>query len=107
MTKSAMARGTRRPAATVWAFSNVPASRAPDSKARTMGAQPAACTATMRGRLGPIQPERLHLVECLPHADQAGAAAGRVDDRRRAAPSRTPRPARSPSSSCPRRGTAP
>src|SRR3546814_19737986 len=30
--------------------------------------------------LGADQADRLHLVEGLPHADQAGAAAGRVED---------------------------
>ena len=34
----------------------------------------------MRGRLAPIQPSRLHLVERLPHADEAGAAAGGIED---------------------------
>ena len=38
------------------------------------------CTATMRGRFVPIQPMRFHLREGLPHADEAGAAAGRIED---------------------------
>ena len=40
----------------VWAFSQRGACSTPSSKARTMGAQPVACTATMRGRLGPMKP---------------------------------------------------
>src|SRR5206468_10709462 len=31
--------------------------------------------------LPPYQPHRLQLVECLPHADEACAAAGRIEDR--------------------------
>ena len=53
---------------------------APASHARTIGAQPAACTATMRGRFAADEADRLELGERLPHADQAGAAAGRIED---------------------------
>ena len=52
-----MACGTRRPSAIVCAFSHVAAFSAPASNARTIGAQPAACTVTMCGRVtGSIQP---------------------------------------------------
>ena len=51
--------------------------------------------------------ERLHLLECLPHADQPDAAARGIEDRGRQASSRTARRPRSPSSSCPRCGRAP
>ena len=48
--KSAMARGTRRPSATVCAFSQVPAASAPLLKARMIGAQPSVWTDTILGR---------------------------------------------------------
>ena len=105
--KSPTACGTRMPAAIVCAFSQRAACSTPSSKARTIGAQPAACTATMRGRFVADEADRLQLGERLPHADQPGAAAGRIEDRRPAAPSRAARPARAPSSSCPRSGRAP
>src|SRR5215207_7602124 len=50
------ADGTRMPAARVSAFSKGLAKRSPASKARTMGAQPSACAAIMRGRSGPMRP---------------------------------------------------
>ena len=40
----------------VCAFSQRGACSTPASNARTIGAQPDACTATMRGRLGPMNP---------------------------------------------------
>jgi hypothetical protein len=54
--KSPIAFGTRRPEATVYASGNSAAYFSPASKAWTIGAQPAACTANMRGRFAPIQP---------------------------------------------------
>ena len=54
--KSPIARGTRRPWAAVRAFSHGAAFSVPCSKARTIGAQPSACTETIRGRFAPIQP---------------------------------------------------
>lgn len=54
--KSPMATGTRIPAATVSASRHSSAWSAPFSHARTMGAHPVDCTATMRGRFRPIQP---------------------------------------------------
>ncbi len=45
-----MARGTRRPSATVAAFSQAAAFSVPLSNARTIGAQPSAWTETIRGR---------------------------------------------------------
>ena len=56
-------------------------SRSPCSNARTIGAQPSACTDTIRGRCAGVDPaDALDLLERLPHADHAGAAAGRIDD---------------------------
>src|SRR5579859_7841353 len=49
--KSPTACGTRMPAAKVWASAQRGACSTPSSQALTIGAQPAACTATMRGRL--------------------------------------------------------
>ena len=54
--KSPIACGTRMPEAMVCAFSQRGACSSPASKAFTIGAQPAACTATMRGRLLPMKP---------------------------------------------------
>jgi len=52
-----MAFGTRRPSAMVCAFSHITDFSAPAPNARTIGAQPAACTVTMCGRrTGSIQP---------------------------------------------------
>ena len=51
-----MADGTRIPAAIVCAFSQGSAWRSPRSNARTMGAQPSACTTIIFGRSLPIQP---------------------------------------------------
>jgi len=48
-----MARGTRRPSATVDAFSHACAFSVPCSKARTIGAQFSACTDTIFGRRPP------------------------------------------------------
>ncbi len=54
-----MARGTRRPSAMVVAPSHGSAFSSPASNARTIGAQPSACTDTMRGRVaGVTQPIR-------------------------------------------------
>ena len=49
--KSPTAAGTRMPLATVAAFSNGVANRSPASNARTIGAHPSLCTATIRGSL--------------------------------------------------------
>ena len=48
--------GTRKPDAVVCALGNSSAKRFPSSNARTIGAHPAACTVTMRGRFESIQP---------------------------------------------------
>ena len=57
MRKSPIAFGTRMPIAIVCASSQRAAWRVPSSQARTIGAQPLACTAYMRGRLpGGIKP---------------------------------------------------
>ena len=48
--KSARALGTRSPWARVWAPSQTGASSSPSANAFTIGAQPSACTAYMRGR---------------------------------------------------------
>ena len=48
--KSPTAAGTRMPLAMVCAPANGSAKRSPPSKARTIGAQPLDCTATIRGR---------------------------------------------------------
>src|SRR3979411_2892690 len=89
--KSPIACGTRMPEAMVWASSQRAACSVPFSKARTIGAQPAACTATIRGR--PPRPGRgadesvgLEFAERLPHPDQTGAAAGRIEDHIRHVP---------------------
>ena len=55
-------------------------SPSPCSNARTIGAQPSACTDTIRGRRPAASSRSFELVERLPHADHAGAAAGRIDD---------------------------
>ena len=79
--KSPTAAGTRMPLAIVAAPANGSANRSPRSKARTIGAQPSDCTATIRGRLVVGQPaERGQLVKGLPHADQPGAAAGGIEN---------------------------
>ena len=72
----------------------------------TMGAHPSACTTIIFGRAGPNQPHLLQLGKRLPHADDAGAAAGRVDDGVGHLASRVARRSPAPSSSCPRRGRA-
>ena len=56
MRKSPTACGTRMPDAMVCAFSKRGACSSPFSQARTIGAQPSACTATMRGRFEPMKP---------------------------------------------------
>ena len=81
--------------------------RALSVHALTTGAQPSACTATKARLRGLDPPERGELVVRLPDADEAGAAARRVDEDVGRRPSRAARPARAPSSSCPRGGTAP
>ena len=50
-----------------------------------MDAHPAACTENIRGRFSPIHP-RLHLVESLPHADEACASASGIEDHVRELP---------------------
>ena len=81
----------------------------PRSKARTIGAQPAACTAYhTRDASVPIQPRRSQLLERLPHADQSRCR--RPSGRRSTSgnsPVRAARRARAPSSSCPRCDRAP
>ena len=59
MRKSPTAAGTRIPAATVCAPSHRGACSSPASNARTIGAQPSAWTATMRGRGPSSQPTAL------------------------------------------------
>jgi hypothetical protein len=54
--KSPSALGTVMPKATVRASGNGRLTSAPSAKASTMGAHPAAWTATSRGRSAPIQP---------------------------------------------------
>ena len=54
--KSAKGLGTRRPWAWVAAPSKNSASSLPSANAFTIGAQPSACTANIRGRLGPTKP---------------------------------------------------
>src|SRR5262249_54481451 len=54
--KSPTACGTRIPDAMVCASSHRGACSVPFSKARPIGAQPAACTATIRGRFAPTKP---------------------------------------------------
>ncbi len=56
--KSPTAFGTRSPSAIVFAPSHIGARSACSSNAFTIGAQPSACTVTMRGRFEPagIQP---------------------------------------------------
>jgi hypothetical protein len=51
-----------------------------------MGAQPVACTATIRGRLLPIKPIASNSAKAFPHADQAGAAARWIEDHVRKLP---------------------
>ena len=51
--KSPIAFGTRSPSATVRAPCHISARSVPSASARTIGAQPSACTLTMRGRLPP------------------------------------------------------
>jgi hypothetical protein len=51
--KSPRALGTRSPWARVWAFSHIGPSPSPSVNAFTMGAQPSAWIAYMRGRPGP------------------------------------------------------
>jgi len=63
---------------------------------RTIGAQPEACTATIRGRFEPMNSDRLEFGERLPHPDQAGAAAGRIEDHVGPLPSRAVRRAPAP-----------
>src|SRR5437762_1977663 len=53
--KSPIALGTRNPEASVCALGNSAAQFSPASNARTMGAQPSACTENIRGRFWPIQ----------------------------------------------------
>ena len=58
-----------------------PLSRCPARRRARWARSRSACTVTMRGRVALGDPaDGLHLVEGLPHADQAGAAAGRIDD---------------------------
>ena len=45
-----------------------------------MGAQPAACTLTMRGRRASIQPSFFHFVKRLPHADQPRPSTGGIQN---------------------------
>ena len=78
--KSPIAFGTRRPEATVAAFSNSSANRLPSLNARTMGAQVSLWTDDHPRTLGAYPAHLLHLVKGLPHADQPRAAAGRVED---------------------------
>ena len=80
MRKSPTATGTRIPAATVCASSQRGACSSPASNARTIGAsprpEPPPCAAA-----GPFDPaDGAQLGERLPHADEAGAAPGGVDD---------------------------
>ena len=56
MRKSPSALGTRRPCAWVVAFSQKGASSRPSWNAFTIGAQPSACTAYIRGRFAPTKP---------------------------------------------------
>ena len=69
------------PNAIVDAFCHGPRlGRAPSSHARTIGAQPVACTATSRGIVAPSQPRPAHLQQGLVDADEPDAAAGGVED---------------------------
>ncbi len=56
MSRSPRLAGTRSPEAIVDGSRHGSAVSLPDSKARTIGAQPAACTTTIRGLAAPIQP---------------------------------------------------
>ena len=79
--KSPIAFGTRRPSATVRAFCHISECSAPASKARTIGAQFFGLHRDhLRARAGRLPADALHFLERLPHADHAGAAAGRIDD---------------------------
>jgi len=83
------------PLAIVAALANGSANRDPDSNAFAIGAQPLDCTLTMRGNLGFVpsphalvgrgdrrrQPPQLaQFLKRLPHADQARAAASRIQN---------------------------
>jgi hypothetical protein len=67
-------------AARVLACSHRSAKRCPASKARTIGAQPSACTLTIRGRRVRDEANGFQLGECLPHAHQPCPAASGVHD---------------------------
>ena len=70
--------GTRKPEAQVCAFGNSAALFAP-SRTRARSAHSLRLHVTSAAaRADPAQ--RLHLVERLPHPDQSGAAAGRIED---------------------------
>ena len=71
---------TFRPVAIVWPGGCGVMSAAPASKARTIGVVAVALDADHPRPVGADQAERLQLVERLGHADDAGPAAGRVDD---------------------------
>src|ERR1017187_5669950 len=74
--KSPSALGTRRPAATVWALSKKRLRGSFSSKARTMGAQPVACTAIILGRREPIQ----EIAERFRNAEAGGQGVGVVEE---------------------------
>ena len=76
----ASALGTLIPKATVCASAQGSDSRAPASKARTIGAHPVDCTDTSRGSVAGDPAQLEQLAQRLVDADQPHAATGGIDD---------------------------